>query len=66
MLGMADLPERPSTPIGLVIGMWIVGLVVGLILLSWIIGFITTVIKIAVLVAVLGAIAYVVLRFRSR
>ncbi len=64
MSSMNTLPERPSTPISMVIGMWVVGLVLGLLVLSWLIGLITSLIKFAVIAAVVGAVAYVIIRLR--
>ncbi len=57
---MSSLPERPTTPVSMVIGMWIVGLIVGLVVLWWLIGVLTALLKTVVLVTLVGGAIYAV------
>lgn len=61
---MSTLPERPTTPISLVIGIWIVGILVAMLVIWWIIGTLATLIKLAFIVAIVGAIVYAFSRRR--
>ncbi len=56
---MSTLPERPTTPISVVIGMWIVGILVTMLVIWWVMSTIAALIKLVLIVAIVGAIVYV-------
>ncbi len=55
---MSTLPERPTTPISVVIGMWIVGILVTMLVIWWVMSTIAALIKLVLMVAIVGAIIY--------
>lgn len=57
--------ERPETPVGLRIAGWVAGGLVALLVLRWLLGLVRWLFTVAVLIAVVAAVLYVVRQLKK-
>lgn len=59
---MSAMPERPTTPISVTIGLAVVAVIIGLIVLMWVVSIVGTLLKLAFFIVIGAAILTAVLR----
>lgn len=59
---MSAMPERPTTPISVTIGLAVVAVIIGLIVLMWVVSIVGTLLKLAFFIVIGAAILTAALR----